>query len=73
MAPSLLTADDTSKLITVSRRTLDRLVNEGRFPQPITLPCGRGTRGRRLAWRREDVETWIAQLPTANVGGGDRG
>ena len=37
----------------------DRLVAQGRFPNPFRLGKGKGS---RIAWRRSHIEAWIASL-----------
>lgn len=41
-APQLLTLDDAAKRLSVSRRTIEREIQEGRFPRPLKI--GRATR-----------------------------
>ncbi len=51
---------DSSKGVTgilpFSRATLWRLTKEGRFPKPVKLGLG------ITAWRRSDVDAWIASV-----------
>ena len=37
----------------ISGSTLDRLIRRGEFPPPLRLGA------RAVAWRKEDVATWI--------------
>lgn len=41
--------------VALSRATLDRLVDAGKFPSPIKLT------ERRLAYNAADVERWMAE------------
>jgi hypothetical protein len=47
--------------VAYSRTHLWRLIGEGRFPKPVALSPGQFA---RKAWRRGDIEQWIANLPT---------
>ena len=49
-------------LIGLSRTSLWRRVRAGDFPAPVRLG---GEGSRAVGWRREDVEQWLAALPTA--------
>jgi predicted DNA-binding transcriptional regulator AlpA len=53
-------ADLNALGISYSRSHLWRLVAEGKFPAPVAL--GPEVYARK-AWRREDVEAWLAALP----------
>lgn len=71
--PPLLSAVEVSCLFKVSPRTLKRAVDLGTFPPPIELP-GTGRSGsRRIAWRGEDVLTYLDSLKPVSVAmrGGD--
>ena len=64
-APALLGRDDLRQHygISYSRQHLWRLIKKSkkhRFPRPVALGPGRYA---RKAWRREDVEAWLAALP----------
>ena len=50
----LLDARDTARLVGLSISTIERLVDAKRFPAPLML-----TR-RTRRWRRQDLESWIA-------------
>ena len=55
--PSLLVRmSEVSAMIGFSRRTVERWVIDGKFPQPRQIGP------RTIAWRREDVEAWIDGL-----------
>lgn len=49
---------------------LYRLMNEGKFPRPVKLSTN------RVAWREDDVNAWIENLPVSQGfqnGGRDNG
>jgi excisionase family DNA binding protein len=56
----LLTDTEVGRLLSVSRRTIWRLVSSGDLPSPIRMP---GLRAAR--WRREDIEEAIASCKPA--------
>ncbi len=57
-APELLTSREVLRLLGFrSRVTLWRHVRSGDFPAPVS------TLGRSIAWRRTDVEQWLAARP----------
>lgn len=49
-----LTPKTVCKLTSLSRSTLDRIVASGDFPQPVRITQ------RRLAYRADEVEAWMA-------------
>jgi predicted DNA-binding transcriptional regulator AlpA len=53
--PQFLTPRQVCARIALSRATLDRLVNSGKFPPPMRLT------ERRLAYNAADVERWMAE------------
>lgn len=54
----LLTIDQVAEALGCSRRNVARLHDRGAIPQPVKL-------GKRLRWRRGEIETWIEEgLPT---------
>ena len=50
--PTFLRLRDVAARVGVSRVTIYRWVNEGKFPQSVRLG------GHAVAWRREEVEEW---------------
>ena len=56
--PAFYREADILALIGASKATLWRWRRDGSFPQPVEL--GPNT----VAWRREDVEAWIASRPS---------
>jgi len=51
--PLTLDATAAAALVGISRSYWMRLVAEERTPEPIRL-------GRRVLWRRSDIEAWVA-------------
>ncbi|MCI0331943.1 MAG: helix-turn-helix domain-containing protein [Planctomycetes bacterium] len=51
--PLLLSASDVANLLSVSTRTLWRLLSSGRLPQPVAV-------GGSKRWRREEIVAWVA-------------
>jgi prophage regulatory protein len=49
------------KGISYSRDHLRRKVKDGSFPPPIRLS------DRRIAWREDDVDAWLADRPTVRI------
>lgn len=49
----LLTIRELAELCGLSTRTIFRLVDSGKVPQPIRL-------GKAIRWNSEEVEKWIA-------------
>lgn len=45
--------------LAVSRGTIYRWLNEGKFPRPVRIG------GRAVRWRAEDVEAWCSSLDQA--------
>jgi prophage regulatory protein len=45
---------DVRTATSLSKTTIYRLINEDKFPRPYQLTT------RRVAWRVEDIVTWIA-------------
>jgi len=65
-AALLLRERDLPDLLGLSRATIRRAMSAGRFPQCIRV-------GRCVAWRRADLEAWIAAgCGTVDTGGGGR-
>jgi predicted DNA-binding transcriptional regulator AlpA len=59
MDTELLTIDDVAKLIHTSPGT----IHYWRHADPLKVPPALKV-GRRLLWRRADVERWLAAQPT---------
>jgi prophage regulatory protein len=55
----LLLLPDVVERVRLSRPTIFRLRRAGIFPEPVLLGA------RRLAWRGEDVERYLASLAPA--------
>ena len=46
--------------VSLSRSTLYRMIDEGRFPKRISLGP------RAVGWHKEEIESWIASRPRAD-------
>jgi excisionase family DNA binding protein len=57
--PRLLSTTDVAEFLSISRRTLERMLSAGEFPAPDKRI------GRMSRWRPETVDNWIE-----NTGGG---
>ena len=53
--PTLLTADDLARVLQLSARSVRRLIDEGRCPQPVRISR------RSPRWEPKAVEEWIAK------------
>lgn len=51
-ARPMMTVDQVLALVPVSRSTLDRMVEQGRFPEPVDLS------DNRIAWFADEVIAW---------------
>lgn len=51
--PSLISLATFSQLMGISKRSLQRLLTQGKLPTPVRL-------GRCLRWVRKEVDAWIA-------------
>jgi excisionase family DNA binding protein len=54
----LLTYPETARALTISRRTLERMVSGGTFPQPLRV-------GGSSRFHRDDVANYLEQLRRA--------
>lgn len=52
--PQLLTAEQLSKLLQISDRTLRRLVSSGKIMSPTRI-------GRQIRWPLNEITKWIEQ------------
>jgi predicted DNA-binding transcriptional regulator AlpA len=56
----MLSSDGVAELLCMSKRTLWRLVESGRFPQPVR-------HNRKLVrWKTADVRAWVNQQQTGD-------
>lgn len=62
----LLSSKDVQELTSLSRSTLWRLENASAFPRAIRISPG------RKAYRRSEIEAWIADQYVPSYGEGDR-
>ena len=65
MEQMIMRTRDVLRHANITRSTLYRWLEAGRFPKPVQLGP------RAVGWRRSDVIEWIASLPHANTGDGD--
>lgn len=62
-APAMLTVHDVARMLNCSARTIYRLTDAGKMPQPIKLNA-------LVRWPREVLERWIsAGCPDQQKGG----
>ena len=59
MQQRLYRRPDVSDLTGLSKNTLYKMMRDGRFPKPVKL------KGRAVAWRKSDLDAWIASLELA--------
>ena len=52
-APQLIEATEVAKMLGISPRTIWRLKDAGKVPNPISI-------GSMVRWRREEISDWIA-------------
>lgn len=52
IAPRMINVREVAAILSISTRSVWRLVAAGELPQPIRF-------GRNVRWRLEDVEAWI--------------
>lgn len=55
MNAQMLNTAQVSHLLSVSRWTLGRMVDAGKFPQPIRISR------KTLRWSEETIQKWIAE------------
>lgn len=64
--PRMIDVTEVATILSVSTRTVWRLVSSGELPQPIRF-------GRNVRWRASDIEEWIeTQINSTNLNGDDR-
>ena len=63
-AADYLTLPEVSKLTKLSRSSIYRLANEGKFPMPLKWGS------RAVRWSAREVEHWMLNRPRAEFGGG---
>ena len=52
---SFIVIDGVTELVQLSKPTIYKLMNQGRFPRPVKLSA------QRVAWLREEIDDWIAE------------
>ncbi len=61
----MIDVTEVATILSVSTRTVWRLVSSGELPQPIRF-------GRNVRWRTSDIEGWIeTQINSTNLNGDD--
>lgn len=55
----LLRRREVEQMLGLSRSTIYSLMRRGQFPSPVRLSA------RAVAWRRSDLDDWLAQRPLA--------
>ena len=61
MEQQILRLPDVRRATGISKATLYRLVNAGRFPRPVQLGA------RCVGWRATEIERWLAERPPARA------
>ena len=61
--PQLMKLKDVCEMLTISRATVYRWVDEGKFPEPVVLGQEEGTRSA-VRWYMVDVLDWLKKKPT---------
>lgn len=54
-APAILRMRELTRLIGLSKASIHRMVNAGKFPRGVSLGV------KAVGWMRSDVERWIAE------------
>ena len=62
---TLMRLPEVMNYVHLSRATIYKLVKANQFPQPRKLTT------RAIAWRKEDLDKWIEDLPSADLSNGD--
>jgi predicted DNA-binding transcriptional regulator AlpA len=65
MAPRILDKAGLASYLSVSEKTVDKMIEEGRMPRPKRLT------ERRNGWDVKEVDTAIEQLPTVGASSDD--
>jgi len=61
--PAMLTVHQIARMLNCSTRTVYRLTDSGKMPQPVWL-------GRLVRWTRQVIELWISEgCPSLQTGG----
>ena len=59
MQQRLYRRTDVSDVTGLSKNAIYKMMRDGRFPKPVKL------KGRAVAWRKSDLDAWIASLEPA--------
>ncbi len=57
--PQMIDVREVATILSISTRSVWRLVSRGELPQPIRL-------GRNVRWRSTDIDRWIEEKLSAN-------
>jgi prophage regulatory protein len=60
--PQLMKLKDVCEMLTISRATVYRWVDEGKFPEPVILGQEEGKRSA-VRWYETDVLDWLKSKP----------
>jgi len=60
--PQLMRLKDVCVMLSISKATVYRWVDEGRFPEPVILGQEEGKRSA-VRWYEVDVLDWLAKKP----------
>lgn len=60
--PQLMKLKDVCEMLTISRATVYRWVDEGKFPEPVILGQEEGKRSA-VRWYEADVLDWLKSKP----------
>ena len=55
----ILKASEVARITTLSRPTIYRLIEQGRFPRPLQLS------NQAVGWRKNEIEDWLETRPRA--------
>ena len=61
--PQLMKLKDVCEMLTISRATVYRWVDEGKFPEPVVLGQ-EGSKRSAVRWYMVDVLGWLKNKPT---------
>jgi excisionase family DNA binding protein len=63
--PCMIDVREVAEILSISTRSVWRLVADGELPQPIRF-------GRNVRWRLTDIEVWIEARASMNQNGSPR-
>ena len=56
LAPALVDVHGAARMLSISERSIWRMLKEGKFPRPVRIGC------RATRWRTTDLEDYICGL-----------